>query len=777
MRVSKKIGHKERRRFALDSFGGVDFGSSPLLCDPHRSTDAVNFIGDHGINRKRHGWEQVEYFSEKIVCIAQVADDTVIVVTDSSLMKLVEEKPKGWNLDYTKKHGVTVSDKVTAVHFNGRLFFIGCGAWYYDFSSTEFSQITADDYYIPTTTIDIDPVGVADKRATKDMPNLLTNFRINNITGGEEDSIWHLDAAVSLISYREEVVLIEVTIKRDQNTIIGICDEYKENDFAQIWESEEITEIGYIATDTPKEGMSELLLEIPTVLSGVSNNISVKFPAKSQLINPYRGNIGTTFGINGANDRLFVAGHPDHPNVIFFSEIDDPTYFPDQYTISVGSSNSKIVGLLRLSDTTMAVFKEPSANDVSLYYIRGRYESIYNDDGSIKKTLPVFSISAEGFYDAPVNAHACLNFHGDSMFVSKNGVYGIEAQQNISADIRVARDRGLAISSRLSSKDLSNAVAIAHGSRCYISDGYGGCYVADAAYKYVPDGALSYNYEWWYWDNVPARVFAIVNDEVWFGTEDKRICRFSDGYMDVKWNIFDSGMVTIYDANGNEEIDEEEEGVFQYVEKSEDSIWENRRVRILNMVKIGNAEIPIDLSYKDLFIYDIDTKKNTFKLSEFPVTRDKDGKLIEDEYKFIPIKESYFGIYKNIRMVAYIQNPVKSYWSTPPLDFGNDSMSKSLYSMTVTAESGTNAKFKFGYETRGGSMERNMEGTGVFDFNNFDFADFSFENGFQNSFTVRARERNFNFIRFHVLSDEDAPCAVHRISAEYKYNKKNRGVV
>ena len=57
------------------------------------------------------------------------------------------------------------------------------------------------------------------------------------------------------------------------------------------------------------------------------------------------------------------------------------------------------------------------------------------------------------------------------------------------------------------------------------------------------------------------------------------------------------------------------------------------------------------------------------------------------------------------------------------------------------------------------------------------FADFEFETGFQNSYTVRARDRNFNFIRFLLKSEGDRPCAVHRISAIYKINKYNKGVV
>jgi hypothetical protein len=166
----------------------------------------------------------------------------------------------------------------------------------------------------------------------------------------------------------------------------------------------------------------------------------------------------------------------------------------------------------------------------------------------------------------------------------------------------------------------------------------------------------------------------------------------------------------------------------------------------------------------------VDHEKDSFQLSLYPTA---------EGYTPTPIviNDIKYDEYDNPRFYLYSVNPVSASWTTPPLDLGNDSIAKCLYTMTVTAETGKNAKFKFGYDTRMGRMERASQGLGAFSFDNIDFRDLSFETGFQNSFTVRARERNFNFIRFNIKSDEDAPCAVHRISAVYKYNKNNKGVV
>ncbi len=875
MRVNKNVPQKERRRFSLDHFGGVDFGSSPLLCDPHRSPDAVNFIGDHGINRKRNGWEQVvETVDGKIHCIHQVNDDTIVVIgsTHRAILKKVD--------GYWKKESEVAAacpNRVTPVSFNNKVFFIGAGSLHWDPDKNELKEFTEKDYYIPTTTIDIDPNDEPDIRSTLDMPNLLTSLRKNTLVGIKTDDAvvtYRLDSFINMnmvedynskFEFENNNFVVEINrFKRVTNgfeaaseKILGFARTV--NSITVVHENVKYTgwgSIGYTMNGNAGTGMADqpftifsnfIDIQINAYLRDNAANITVQFPAADRyipahgdssyvpkLINPYNGSIGASFGIDGMNDRLFVAGHPDHPNVIFFSDIDNPTYFPDQYTISVGTPNSKIIGLLRLSDDVMAVFKELSQSDACLYFIKGSYRNIYDEAGNIKKVLPVFSVTAASLNEATVNSHTCFNLNGDSIFLSNRGIYGIEPEQNIAADIRVARDRSYVINQKLASSDLSEAVGIVHGSKCYFSDGEN-CYVADSAYRYVPNGALSYNYEWWYWNNVPAISFGIVDGELWFGTKEGRICRFTDLYKDCVFDISKDGDIGVDKSNttgalvcndtwleylktrGNRvrliteglmgrvastTVDEEDSTLLHIVDPSyEDDIYDGQ------FVYIHYEGASNDVRSEVYYITNCDRGERTMSL-------EKDGQIVSfekgitvnaymdlserDLYVIKTVDESklaYIGISpdggplfvsgyhrpgkipSNLILKQYIESNVSASWTTPPLDLGNDSISKCLYTMTVTAETGKNAKFKFGYDTRMGRMERASQGLGAFSFDNIDFRDLSFETGFQNSFTVRARERNFNFIRFNIKSDEDAPCAVHRISAVYKYNKNNKGVV
>ena len=69
-----------------------------------------------------------------------------------------------------------------------------------------------------------------------------------------------------------------------------------------------------------------------------------------------------------------------------------------------------------------------------------------------------------------------------------------------------------------------------------------------------------------------------------------------------------------------------------------------------------------------------------------------------------------------------------------------------------------------------------VKGIRRFSFDDFNFNDFSFDTGFNNSYSVRVNERNFNYIMFRFISDSDTDCIINKFTAIYKINKSNRGV-
>lgn len=757
MRVNRNISAKERRRYALDNLGGVDFSSSPLLCAPNRSPDAKNWIGDHGINRKRHGWEQVidTFKGKPINGIFPITDKYLLMQVDGRFYT-VTYKDDAYTAVDTNNAAGTGKVRSSAFRSGDILYIVGDGnirtfKVEKEVSKSNFVQL---DPYIPTTTINIGHDGKEnDVRSVLGAPNLLTQWRKNTLEGtqGTANSRWSLDAKI--VKDSKVTVKASVIYEKDDNSYEIKEREYytkedSEKSYLYVMDGDTESAVGFVDYENGKISLSE---PTPPPVDGQAN-ITVTFKADVEGKSGYINNctFGTLFGVGGAQDRLFLSGNASFPNVVFFSEANDFTYFPDTYTATFGTSGTPVKGFLRLSDSVLAVLKEDG-----VYYQSGEYRTEYDDAGNIKKITPVFSITAGSINEGAVNPYAVANFGGDNVFLSRNGVFGIEPTSNVLTNTRTARERSYPIAARMPKFDAANAVMFTHGQRLYLSDG-DACYVADSAHKYTPTGSESYSYEWWYWDHIPARVFAEVNGELWFGTEDGRVCRFTDGYTDVT-----------YDDTLDGEIGYIDDEAVTYDEKDKvGEILDGHRVRFITD---GWKDEAGDLKGVDLYAHLIKPVEGEDAEMYLRFARYSDA----NESELITFASNG----TNPRLRVYTDTPVVAEWLSPPLDLGNDSIAKTLYSLTVTAETGKNSVLAFGYETRKRSEEMMASGLGVFSFEDMDFRSFSFENGFQTSYTVRARDRNFNFIRFCLRSDGDRACAVHRISAIYKLNKHTKGVV
>ena len=117
--------------------------------------------------------------------------------------------------------------------------------------------------------------------------------------------------------------------------------------------------------------------------------------------------------------------------------------------------------------------------------------------------------------------------------------------------------------------------------------------------------------------------------------------------------------------------------------------------------------------------------------------------------------------------VTHRENVVAE-WYTPIFDLGTNESSKTLLKMTISTNPEINGKLSFGYETRSVNKLINAKGINVFSFDNFSFENFSFETGFANSYSVKCKERNFNFIIFRFVSDNDSDCIVNTFTVLYK---------
>lgn len=352
------------------------------------------------------------------------------------------------------------------------------------------------------------------------------------------------------------------------------------------------------------------------------------------------------------------------------------------------------------------------------------------------------------------------------------------------------------------------------------------CYIADSRFKYTSEDDIdgSYNYEWWYWTNIPVRVWAIVDNELCFGTRDGQVCVFDNEYTDrthqtsqpgdlsldllnnritynshIRVDLAENDIIT-FSTSGiyalalrdftvkdnkiyvtEEEIVNLTEGTEVYADNVEESGLSINTKYLFHEIDKGACcfgliddegnEVEINgegfrlckyISQKTLYLSNI--TESTFQLKEY-----KSGEVLT--------LTNYNGsLPTSITAKVTHRENVVAEWYTPIFDLGTNESSKTLLKMTISTNPEINGKLSFGYETRSVNKLINAKGINVFSFDNFSFENFSFETGFANSYSVKCKERNFNFIIFRFVSDNDSDCIVNTFTVLYKINKSNKGV-
>lgn len=829
------IDLKARKTAKIGGFKGVDFSSSPLLVAQNRAINSTNFIFENGVNRKRNGWiENFRIGTGNINGIFECILDNqkmIIVYANKSFYKVTKNERDEYtsvnitNTSTNQHCKVDISrleDKRCQMFINSnRLYFVGCGDYltYGKYGeSFELRRVEDDDLtYIPTTTINIDADGtVGDIVETFEAPNLLSCKRKNTFVGNVANSTFTVDAE----SIDDDIVIkVEHETLDDSGLLITKIYLSDGNNLKY-----DDTTVGVINFET---GKIKFTIDTSPVIQSEANLIvtfGCKVDGYAERIN--NTNIGIMFGINGNPDRLFVAGNENYPNYDFYSAMDNLTYFGDLNASVIGSSDSKIVGYSRLGDGTLATHKESVNGEASIYYRTGTYNTEYNSDGSLSNVIAYFPIKAGTIGEAMISQYANANLGGDKIYLSKNGVYGIVLSSNISSVERYSKERSQYISAKLKKHlDLSNAVGIAYDNRYYLAvDNV--CYVADARMISQNTSDInSFNYEWYLWENMPVRVWGIVEDKLFFGTADGRVCSFDREYTDRFFEYTSPNELMLdYDNNCivyNNKLGVKDKDIITFstdifIEKILDSQIlkvKNNRIFVSEediMTIYNGTEVYVDNVGSSGLIADTKYIINSVNLSDcsFKLSTDSGRetniltggfRLCENlknrECLIVNLTNTYFQVagvkkepeiykivkynnsqsYQNPLAKFIIKNNVVATWYTPIFDFGTNQATKVLLNITVATEPSTNGQVTFGYTTKDSKLDLESQGVNIFDFASIDFTKFTFNSSFANSYTVDVKNY-FNFIQFFFKSDNEFACGIQAISITYKINNTNRGV-
>lgn len=554
-----------------------------------------------------------------------------------------------------------------------------------------------------------------------------------------------------------------------------------------------------------------------------SENTLVRMTSKSTML--------TLFGAEGTPNRLMMC---DGSNTILYSEYKNPLYIGGENTITLG--NTPITAWIKGTETSLYVFKKFSRQEENLYVIDPQLVTSSSNVYNVNKGEVLYLNKGYSVPESAVNQYCACNLANDILIVSDDGVYGIEMSANVASTERFARSRAEQIKNLLQEEDLTTAKAIVWDNKMFISVN-GNVYIADARYRATFNGDMSdtFNYEWWFWDNMPVYYWIIINEKLCFVTSDNRICEFYEGFIDtlqdnVSVTAIDDVGVTIskdyagynkvqfngahkeyinpsdIQGRGNgliirnfsklyTEINEGDIVYFDYVNEKPNSAYpadntevntqyivseidlETKEVRFQTLSGGSVGFLPLPFGYSEYIrVSKIADKKYNMVIDTDAADGASNTTVKDDDGKTVNLI-SYNGV-NTYTATVYKENPVVAVWKTGSYDFGSSLNAKSIERFSISFDRSSSKKLKLYYTTanRGfPNLIKDLKKQNDFDLTNLSFLLFSFDQKFETSYTKNVLIRNFNYISFMLVSDDAEDFAINSISFVYKINRINRG--
>lgn len=409
---------------------------------------------------------------------------------------LLEHSASRWfagtaDIDATPGRPLHVADcladaRSTGFTHGGRLYILdGSDYWVYD-GATVASVVNHADTFIPTTVIGRAPTGGG---TPLEAVNLVNSKRKNSFIGNGTATVYKLDSKdVDPSNIRVFINNSEISSGFTLNATEGT--------------------VTFTTAPANGNGVDNVVITFSKTVMEPDGST----PAADRI---RKCRINTWYGM-GNDSRCFVAGNPKFQNMDWQSGLYDPTYFPDTGYTKVGADSSAIMGYLRQYENLLIV-KADNEQDATVYMRTAEYDA---------EGRAVFPLKQGVAGIGAVSMHAFARLRDDPLFLAKEGVftptlaYGSVDQQRSTqncshlVDARLTREPGL-----------ENAVS-AVWNDWFLLCLNGNCYVADGKQKTGKSADEGFGYEWFFWTNIPARVFLEVGGTLFFGTADGRICRF-----------------------------------------------------------------------------------------------------------------------------------------------------------------------------------------------------------------------------------------------------------
>ena len=542
------------RTTTYHKFRGADFSTDPALVDSTRSPLCTNMISDGGgMPEKRPGYKTVCSLPGTVYGLFSAiyeGQEYLYAHAGTGLYLWGRGEPvlllEG--LHEGKSRGVSLAGS----------FWIVTGGEFIRCQGNKAERVRGMGY-IPTTVITREPTGGG---TVYESVNMLTPYRRNGFQTDGESVEFLLDSDGIDTAFVLGEALSELTELYFMDggaywcfSIMGAAGERVELDFGSKKASTASMSAAMVKQDTPSgvdiESIAALtrdsrvyaevwgeevtgftvnraegivtFAETPAApLAGSADGLTVTFPKTvpgySDIIDRCR--IITAYGA-GSSDRLVLSGNPDYPNRDWISGFNEPTYFPDLGYSIVGLSDTAIMGYCRIG-SSLAVVKEDKGNDSTVFF------RSYTVDGEGNVSFPVQqAVTGVG----AVCRGGFANLLDEPLFVSGTGIYAVSVN-NLTGD-RAGQNRSFYLNARLTTENLAESEGVSWMGMYLLSFPNGHVYILDGrqAKTYRSESLGDFCYEGWYWENVPALCWLNHEsggvEELFFGREDGRICRFN----------------------------------------------------------------------------------------------------------------------------------------------------------------------------------------------------------------------------------------------------------
>ena len=481
--VSAAVGAQELNSLVINRFAGVDLHSSPSNVAPSRSPDAPNMVRDSpGKVRKRMGYALHSQY-------AGAVNGFYSLVGAGQTRRFIHAGTQLYELGGSESIAAGLADAFSSGRQIGDSLYISDGVKLRRFDGETLTDVQ-NEAYVPTVIIGRSPSGGGS--AYEPLNLLGAQWRESFLSDGV--------SAVYQLSYAQLDSAAEVSVR--VMTAENVWSDYTNGtDFTVNAQTGTVSFVSAVAA-SPVTGMDNVV-------------ITAKKTRESYTAQINRCCFGALFGVNGSADRLFVSGNADMPNCDWYSQLNEPLYFPEYNRTALGQDSCEIAGYT-LVDNKLAAHKLHDDDDRNIVLRSG--EMI---DG--EAAFPIVNT----LVGPPCASRwAFAQTDEEPLYFTFQGVYAITAQ-DITGE-RCTQNRTYYINSALAAESSpETACACLHADYYVLALG-GKLYLADTLVKEYSENQphSKFQYECYVCTDIPAQRVWEWDKQLYFGTADGKVMRF-----------------------------------------------------------------------------------------------------------------------------------------------------------------------------------------------------------------------------------------------------------